>query len=157
MEQAIFKTIVEMAYEMEACDMIERIMKSIEMDFTMFKNTKTRKHRLQNFVYANGHRYTNPEFHPRCVLIYEPVEGYYDPIRYILPMTYEKGFKGTVLIGDGSSFHNMHYTEIKNFIELEYDLRELLCYRLEKWRMFSKGSPVLTRLPGGRRGVSTYL
>jgi hypothetical protein len=66
MEQAVFKMLVEMCYEAEACDMIQRALDGAEEDFNEFKRVSkiSRIHNLCDWVYSNKHAfkydYKNP-------------------------------------------------------------------------------------------------
>jgi hypothetical protein len=59
MEQAVFKMLVEMCYEAEACDMIQRALDGAEEDFNEFKRVSkvSRIHNLCDWEYSSKHAF----------------------------------------------------------------------------------------------------
>ena len=145
-EQGILKMIVEMAYEMDACDMVVRIVKSLESDFMMFKTMKTRKHLVQNYSISGGAYHACIDVMSPCVKLYEPVDDVYDERHLVLPMVYDKAYKGIVFIGGTFNENGMYVpptqrTKVSDFAMIRLHILLLLYYYKRRWQKFTKRVP----------------
>lgn len=136
-EQAIFQTIVEMTYEMEAADIAERFIRSVESDFMMFKTMKTRKHKIENF---NGATTSIKIRTPASIRSDDDkftfINDRYNRLNMILPMGYNKNFKGSVVIGHYTKYNMDDYRVESDFQKVESMLQENLYLKRLIWKAY---------------------
>ena len=178
-EQGIFQMIVQMAYEMEASDIAERFIQSIESDFMMFKTMKTRKHKIDNYethrgitganyeVYGEMKGATNVydririehQFQVKLVNIkYEDgqpisVSPFYEKVYMRVPLGYNKDYKGSVVLGLYCKYGLSDYHTVSDFQQIASELRnKLYDFRLQwMFYMFNVAHPRDDRYPDYRQ------
>jgi hypothetical protein len=95
MEQAIFKTIVEMAYEASACDMVECMLQHMEEDFNKVKYWKSRKHWMTTSPCCDKNEHIPTHIYTVFMIT---ANGLYEPTPHLLHMDYHKDNEQTVAV-----------------------------------------------------------
>lgn len=161
MEQNVFKMMVEMCYEAEACDVIQRTLDGLEEDFIDFKRVSrsSRIHFLSNTPYCGGKfKSENPvvdknptQVHtivikvPHIVQL-DPSRDLYQPVNHQLVLGRTLFQKKHDIIVALLSCHNpvwrgvLEGIEVKTFNQLKPLLYEQLYDTYRTWYIFVKTS-----------------
>jgi len=153
MEQAIFKTIVQMAYEMDACDIIERMLQHMEEDFNTVKYWKSQEQWMTTSPYCDKNEHIPT--HIYTIFIIAP-DLTCKPMDHCLLMDYHNDPKQTV---DVWHLEDDEYTDVIEFQTIKPVLHMILNMFRVGWQNINRRQPIsiTTRQPHHIVSIMGYL